>query len=348
VTHFLQDILRQPAELRRSVEYLTGTGRNTLMEAASLVAGAENVCVTGIGASWHAALNAGSVFRRAGRPVWVEDASELLHFTVLPPKSVLIVISRTGRSIEIVRLLDKARQSGATVIAVTNSPDARLAREATLSLVIPANFDHGISVNTYSTLSLAAAALAAAVSDDFDAISSPLQTALQNSEGRLREWQEQIATSAWPQPHVAYYFLARGPSFGSCHAARLLWEEGVKSPATCLSTGNFRHGPQEIVSDRTRFGIWIDAERMREQDLAVARDLCKLGASVMLIGQDLPQDASDLVLRVPPIPAGWQFVVDVIPAQLAAERLAQRSGVDCDSFRICSYVVEDEYGLLGK
>jgi hypothetical protein len=24
------------------------------------------------------------------------------------------------------------------------------------------------------------------------------------------------------------------------------------------------------------------------------------------------------------------------------------AGVDCDSFRICSYVVEDEYGLLGK
>jgi hypothetical protein len=30
---------------------------------------------------------------------------------------------------------------------------------------------------------------------------------------------------------------------------------------------------------------------MREQDLAVARDLRKLGATVMLIGQNVPQDA---------------------------------------------------------
>jgi glucosamine--fructose-6-phosphate aminotransferase (isomerizing) len=52
------------------------------------------------------------------------------------------------------------------------------------------------------------------------------------------------------------------------------------------------------------------------------------------------------VLRLPKIPCDWQFLIDVIPAQLAAERLARMSGVDCDSFRFCSYIVEDESGLL--
>jgi hypothetical protein len=42
----------------------------------------------------------------------------------------------------------------------------------------------------------------------------------------------------------------------------------------------------------------------------------------------------------------WQFLIDIIPAQLVAERLARMSGVDCDSFRYCSFIVEDEYGLL--
>jgi hypothetical protein len=42
----------------------------------------------------------------------------------------------------------------------------------------------------------------------------------------------------------------------------------------------------------------------------------------------------------------WQFLIDVIPTQLAAERLAHLSGVDCDSFRLCSYIVENEWGLL--
>ncbi len=85
---------------------------------------------------------------------------------------------------------------------------------------------------------------------------------------------------------------------------------------------------------------------MREQDLAVARDLRRLGASVMLIGQHLPRDSADLVFQLPTVPTAWQFLIDIIPAQLAAERLAGLAGVDCDSFRLCSFVVEDEYGLL--
>jgi glucosamine--fructose-6-phosphate aminotransferase (isomerizing) len=113
-----------------------------------------------------------------------------------------------------------------------------------------------------------------------------------------------------------------------------------------MGTGGFRHGPQEMVAEGSRFGMWIDGRSMRGQDLAVARDLRRLGASVMLIGQDIPEDAGDLVFRLPEVPSEWQFLIDVIPAQLAAERMARLSGVDCDSFRLCSYIVEDEWGLL--
>jgi hypothetical protein len=81
-----------------------------------------------------------------------------------------------------------------------------------------------------------------------------------------------------------------------------------------------------MVAEGARFGIWIDARRMR--------------------GQDVPEDAGDLVFRLPEMPAEWQFLIDVIPTQLAAERLAHLSGVDCDSFRLCSYTVENEWGLL--
>jgi fructoselysine-6-P-deglycase FrlB-like protein len=113
-----------------------------------------------------------------------------------------------------------------------------------------------------------------------------------------------------------------------------------------MNTGSFRHGPQEMVAAGSRFGIWVDAERMRGQDLAVARDLRKMGAAVMLIGQNVPQDAGDLVFQLPSVPPGWQFLIDIIPAQLAAEKLARLSGVDSDTFRYSSFIVEDEYGLL--
>ena len=92
-------------------------------------------------------------------------------------------------------------------------------------------------------------------------------------------------------------------------------------------------------------GIWIDAERMRTQDLDLTHDLKGLGARVLTIGQGLEDDAGDCVLRLPPIPAQWQFLIEIIPIQIAAERLAVTRGEDPDSFRFCSYIVEDEGGL---
>jgi fructoselysine-6-P-deglycase FrlB-like protein len=335
------------------------------------------------------------------------DAAEMVQFAAIPAESVLIVISRSGRSVEIVQLLAKARESEATVIGITNAADGALAREAQIAIVVPVAMDHAISVNTYTTLALASGILAASVVAETAAkeflqglkpnpgtssmsdlkVRPPNEVGLADSPpgivagsaastgpSKLRAnkgagatdasladsllaafaavgdemaaYQEQIEKSAWLAPGAVTYFLARGSSLGSAYEARLMWEEGVKSPATAMGAASFRHGPQEIVEKDMRFGIWIDGARMREQDLALARDLRKLGARVMLIGQRLPQDAGDLVFQLPEIPSEWQFLIDIIPAQLVAERLARLSGADPDTFRLCSFVVEDEAGLL--
>jgi glutamine---fructose-6-phosphate transaminase (isomerizing) len=349
MTHFLRDILRQPADLQRTIDFLSGPGRPALDKATAAICGARHVYLTGIGSSWHAALTAGPLFHLGARPVYLQDAAELLQFAAIPPDSAIIVISRSGRSVEIVQLLAKVRNSGVTVIGITNSADGPLAKGAQIPIVVPIEMDHAISVNTYSTLAAATGVLASAVVGSWNAnLATSLSGAFEETASAIPGWQAQTTTSPWLAPQSVYYFLGRGSSLGSCHEARLLWEEGVKSPATAMGTGSFRHGPQEMVARNMRFGIWIDPERMRAQDLAVARDLRRLGASVMLVGRDLPNDASDLMFQLPIVPHGWQFLIDIIPAQLAAERLARLSGVDCDSFRFCSFIVEDEYGLLQK
>jgi glucosamine--fructose-6-phosphate aminotransferase (isomerizing) len=348
MTHFLEDILRQPSELQRALDYLSGSGWPTLAAAAAAVRGARNVYLTGIGASWHAALNAGSLLHLGGRPVYLLDAAELLHFTAIPSDAVIVILSRSGRSVEIVRLLAKARDSRTTVIGLTNSAHGPLARESQIPLVVPATLDHGISVNTYSTLALAGGALAGATLGSFDSrFATSLSKVVADAARAIGRWQQQIEEdSTWLVAATSPYFLARGSSLGSCYEARLLWEEGVKAPATSIGTGAFRHGPQEIAVKGSRFGMWIDRKRMREEALAVARDLRRLADSVMLIGQRLPEDVGDLVFQLPPVPPEWQFLIDIFPAQLAAERLSRLSRVDCDVFRVCSYVVEGEYGLL--
>ena len=346
-THFLRDILRQPEELRRTLEQLAKEGLPGVRTGAAALRGSSELYLTGIGSSWHAALTVAPMFYGSGRPVYLVEASELVHFAQFRAAGTMVVISRSGRSVEIVQLVEKAQQAGVKVVGVTNAADGFLAKRADFSVLVPVALDHAISVNTYTTLAAATGVLVQeTLAGKLEA--SSLLRAIELAGQAVPGWRAQLADSKWITPRKTTYFLARGGSLGSAHEARLLWEEGVKAPATAMGTGSFRHGPQEMVREGMRFGIWLDSSRMRSQDLAVARDLEKLGASVMLVGQSVSRSAAQLVFDLPPLPGEWQFLVDGIPSQLAAELLARVSGEDSDTFRLCSYVVEDESGLLGE
>ena len=318
-TRFLQDIIRQPAEMQRTIDYLTGPGQEAMEQASSLIRSARDVVITGIGASWNAALSAGTLFYLAGRPVYMQEAGELLHFTAIPRGAVIVAISRTGRSIEIVQLLAKARASGAAIIGITNSADSPLARESAVAVVVPAALDHAISVNAYSTLLIAVSALASSATTGFTSVATPLLHAIAEAGKCLNSWQEQLEESNWLASGAPYYFLARGGSLGTCHEARLLWEEGVKMPATAMSTSGFRHGPQEIVREGMRVCLWIDQAQMRDQDLSVAHDLRELGASVMLVGENLPRRRDELgaPATVPLPPPGYALELNSVRATVA-------------------------------
>jgi glucosamine--fructose-6-phosphate aminotransferase (isomerizing) len=347
MTRLLDDILRQPLELSRLLARLTGPEARLVGEAAALIAGARHVYITGIGSSWAASIGVATLFEMGGRAVTHIDASELLHFAVIAPDSVVVALSRSGRSIEISELLSGIRRSGAHLIAITNAIESPLGHAADVCIPVGTSYDYSVSVNMYSTVALAGAVLAATVTQQWSsAIGCELEQAFEETAVISGAWRDAMEHSAWFSPEAPTYFLARGPSLATCHEARLLWEEAAKLPATAMSTGAFRHGPQEMIRPGIRFGVWIDPARMRETDLNVADDLRRLGCLVMLVGQKLPRDAADLPLELPGTPPDWQFVIDMIPAQLAAERLARLRGVDCDTLRLCPFIVEDEKRLV--
>jgi glucosamine--fructose-6-phosphate aminotransferase (isomerizing) len=347
-TRLFADILKQPAQLAASLSHMMGAGKPALDAAAAVLRGARSVVITGIGASWHAGMAMQAELLSAGIPALLIDASELLHFAEVPEGAAVVLLSRSGKSTEIAQLVQKCRARSASVIAITNQTDSPLAQGSDIVLNTNTDFDHAVSVTTYSAIALAGVLLALeATGRSAHAIKAELTQSLSAAAAAIPQWCEIIERSGWlGNGSEPTYFMARGASLASCHEARLLWEEAAKKPATALTAGGFRHGPQEIVREGLRVGIWIDARLMRRQDLDLVRDLKNLGASVLLIGQQLEEDAGDCVLCLPAIPARWQFLIDIVPIQIAVERLAAVRGEEPDSFRLCSYIVEDEGGLV--
>ncbi len=325
MTRMMADILRQPAELRSCLARLRKSA------ASNALAGASDVYVVGIGASYHAAVAAASLFEGAR----AADASELLHQASFRPGTVLLLLSRSGKSAEVLGVLKHARRLGVRVVAVTNAPESPLGAGADVVIPLGVGFDHAVSVVTYTALALAAAVATGRPLPD-------LERSFDGLEAALPAWRSRL--DSWTPPAGAAYFLGRGAGFATAQEARLLWEEAAKSPATALTTGGFRHGPQEVVGPGLLAGLWIGGARRRE-DLLLAGDLRRLGADVLLVGQGLEEGEGGF--RLPDVDPAWQFVLDAVPAQLAAERAARVRGVDCDTFRLCSYVVESEGGLLG-
>ena len=347
-TCLFRDICKQPEQLIRSLSHMFGAGRADLKAAAKVLSGGNPIVIAGIGASWHAGMAMQAQWLACGWPALLMDASELLHCAEVPRGASVVLLSRSGKSTEIIQLVEKCRAQSAKIIAITNQADSPLAKGSDFVLHTNTEFDHAVSVTTYSAIAMAGALLASEATERLrESLQGDLTQALEQAAASIPEWRKRVLESGWlGDGEGATYFLARGAGLASCNEARLLWEEASKLPATALSAGGFRHGPQEIVRAGFRAGIWIDSERMRRQDLDLVRDLVRLGARVLLIGQRLEESGADCVLQLPSIPREWQFLTEIIPIQIAAESLATLRGEDPDSFRLCSYIVESEDGLI--
>ena len=215
------------------------------------------------------------------------------------------------------------------------------------NFVILFDIDNSISVNTYTSIILTGQILASAFQKSFSGteISKYLKRALNQVEGKIPEWKVAIDQSDWLNKDYSSYFLARGANLASAFESMLIWQEGAKQPASAMTTGSFRHGPQEILINRINIGIWIDQKLARENDFKLINDLHAKGAKLLTIGNHLPAHLEGMKIEMPEILYSFQPLINIIPMQLAVDRFAGIKGEDCDSFRYCNFVVEHEGGL---
>ncbi|WP_263368867.1 SIS domain-containing protein [Edaphobacter bradus] len=346
MTHFFEDIQREPGALRNILSSAIGENRNLYMQAANVLSQHNALYIAGMGASWHAGMAVASFFHARKRPGVLFDAAELLYHADLAENSCVLLLSRSGKSKEVVDLARNLRTRNVSIVSITNDPQSPMALESARVIDLQSSFDRNVSVTMYSGIALAGCLLAAlSCGEEIDQIAEKLDCSLVNAQHSIADWVQQLDASDWLAVDTPYYFLARGASVASCNEARLLWEEAAKSTATALTTSGFRHGPQEMVREGLRVAMWLDKDHLQYHDLKLASDLRTLGAKVLLIGEHIEESPANLFLRLPAIPSEWQFIIDIIPLQLAAERLARLAGRDCDSFRLCSYIVTDEGGL---
>lgn len=159
--------------------------------------------------------------------------------------AVLVSVSQSGRSPDLVALQQAARRAGALTIAVVNATDGALAQEADQAIPLHAGPERSVAATKSFIASAAAlAALAAAWSGDttlaraVDQLPDTLHRAL------AADWSPALATLTGA---TSAYVLGRGPGFPAAQEAALKAKETSSIHAEAFSAAEVMHGPLRLV-----------------------------------------------------------------------------------------------------
>lgn len=113
---------------------------NTFVQILDLVVGCHGkVIITGIGKSGHIAAKIAATFASLGTPAFRLHPAEAMHgdLGMVSANDVVIAISFSGESDEIVKILPNIRIIGATLVGLTSNPASTLAQASDIVQVLP-------------------------------------------------------------------------------------------------------------------------------------------------------------------------------------------------------------------
>jgi glucosamine--fructose-6-phosphate aminotransferase (isomerizing) len=340
------DIRGQPASLARVFEQQRGAGHVQLHKAAALLRSSKRVVIVGIGASLNAAIPLENFLCAHGIETCTVEAGEFLHYRLTAYQDATVaVVSRSGESIEIAMLI-AALRGRVPIMGVTNEPDSTLVREADIVLSVGSLPDEMVAIQSYTGTLLTLYLLGMAAVDQFDAGCREVEELLPG----LTDWtaahlETMPDWDAFLERDSCIYMLGRGPSYGTASEGALLFGEIAKTPVIAMGVASFRHGPIEVVDRRVRGLVFAPRGKTRDLNIGLARDVIRFGGSVRLIG---PADADGHGLQwinTPPCPEMLAPLLEIVPVQVAAMRLAELRGIVVGSFRYITQVTRDERAI---
>jgi glucosamine--fructose-6-phosphate aminotransferase (isomerizing) len=345
----LEDILIQPESLRRMADYQFGEGRVALNHAAEVLRSASHVILSGMGSSLCACIPLEYYLGSRGIPVATIESGELLHFRQRAcHAAVVVLVSRSGESVEIAKLLPLLKAQGVTIIGVTNEPEGRLAREADHTIFVASLVEHGVALQTYvctmATLLLLGAAVVSELSEQWRRDLDDLAAALSSALARMVPESEQWRSFFEKAPLI--YLLARGPSLASVMEGSILFNEVAKFPAVTEIASSFRHGHIEVVDADFRGLVFASQKCTREIDLALARDVTLFGGQVRVVTPAPKASGTDSdnlsYWSVPSTPEILAPLAEIITLQVASYQLARWRNVSPGEYRHVGPVILTE------
>ena len=294
------------------------------------------VLIASRGTSSNAARYAQYVLGRAHRVPVMFATPSLYTIYGQPPRldgGLVIGISQSGASPDVVSVLLEARRQGRPTIAITNDPDSPLGMAAAAVLPLEAGEEHAVAATKTYLNSLGAIALLFCAIGDDDVARAELE--------RMPETLErQLALSFDTAPRLREYrnavgatVVARGVNYGTAFEIALKIRELSGLLVEAYSPADLMHGPIAAIQRRWPVIVVAPSGPAQPSVEEIVQPLRERGARVIALSDSdsLLRDAHTRLRLVPGVPEWLSPLTAVVPGQLTAMRLAELRGLDVDN-----------------
>lgn len=324
----LKEIYEQPgvvSDIAANAAYAKAT--------AGYITKSRGTYLVGCGTASYAAVAGEYLFSKiAKRHVNVAIGSEFgYHLDFLNRDSLVVAISQSGETMDILESVKKARQKGAKILALVNVMGSTLYREADYTLMIDAGPEKGVA-STKAFIGMLAQLLllaytAAGKPNDGIAVLTRAVLSMKKvlSEGSVKKIKD-LARKLKKTEHI--YVIGRGLSYPTALETALKIKEISYIHAEGLAAGELKHGPLALVTRGTPCIAFLPDDETYGANLAGAMEMKARGGSIIGISHK-PHEVFDYYI---PVSSADEATImpNVVVAQLLAYYLTIERGYDPD------------------
>ncbi|NIN01626.1 MAG: isomerizing glutamine--fructose-6-phosphate transaminase, partial [candidate division Zixibacteria bacterium] len=247
--YMLKEIKEQPIVSERLIRSFETIQKRRLDELANLVKSAKSVVFLACGTSYHASLVGCFLLNRLGIEAHSVIASEFESFLLVDKDTLVIAISQSGETMDVVSVIKNIKNTGAKFAAIVNVPYSTVQRLSDLSIEILAGQEICVAATktfTNQLITLFSLARELGFEDiDLDSLPAKIQQTIEMNEHYIQQLAEDLHTKE------DIFVLGKGISYPQAREIALKLKEIPYIHAEGMMAGELKHGTIALIEEGT-------------------------------------------------------------------------------------------------